>query len=500
MSENIKQYAYEWGKITIWGMLPVFLTFIIIMSAIIIKVTQREEITPLTELQRKRKSYKTQKLFWEVDYVNAVYMGIGITLVMISLLLIFNIIFEGYIYRMMENIQELSSISTGLTSIAVTMAVVIVVFDKNYYIVFSIKDVLNNSKFFEVISCTIGSCVTVCIMTMTLLDKQIVSYFDIIRFMILEVAMLYDVIGIIYIVHICINIMFAERKSELSLLRKLYHRFWIYRLDTMNLREKEWTCEAVEINIEYLLERYLTICKKKKIGTIKQIEFSTTIGRCSKKKWYYKGLIKLAIVMMGLFVFSFLVCAITLGKEGIKFILVNCIAILIVIFVGFLNSNCFKIVVLRLFSDTWGYYINYKNNKEILIPRVTIRKGNVFAEYIQRMNSLNAFFYIWLNDVKMKEEDIKIQFQDMLKCFEGLEQRSMIVYFPVFTIGYFLYEKEIIILNIKDLYYEYVIKEGKKYLFERMMHSQIFYLTKNFNENIFDYRRRLNEYLCWMQE
>lgn len=53
------------------------------------------------------------------------------------------------------------------------------------------------------------------------------------------------------------------------------------------------------------------------------------------------------------------------------------------------------------------------------------------------------------------------QFQDILDWFEVLEQKNMITYFPVFTIGYFLYEKGIKEQKIKELYDRYVIKKGK---------------------------------------
>lgn len=44
-----------------------------------------------------------------------------------------------------------------------------------------------------------------------------------------------------------------------------------------------------------------------------------------------------------------------------------------------------------------------------------------------------------------------------------------------------------------------VVVENKQYSFERMLHSQIFYLTKNFNKEVFEYRSRLNEYLKWIE-
>lgn len=499
MSEKLKQILEALGKVTIWGTLPIVFAFLIIFVSILTKAIQKEQITPLGELCTKKKKYKVENLFSKTNYFCEIYLGVCITFAIIPFVVIFNAKFEEYIYRMLENIGELSNITMGLTSIAVTMAVVIVVFDKNYYIVFSIKEVLQNYKFVESLVCVIASCVMVCIISMTLLDEQLVSYFDIIRFVVLEIAILYNVLGVVHIFYVCIKIMFVERKNELSLLRKLYQRFWIHRFDMTYLKKKGWKREAIEINIEYLLERYINICKKKKIRMIKDIEFGTTLG-CYKEKWYYKVKSKLIYIMIVLFVASSLVCILVLREDGQVFICVNLIVTIATIVLSYLNVQSFQLVLLLLLSDTWGYYICDKNNKELLIPRVALRKSNVFVKYIMRMNSLNAFFYIWINDVGEKKKDMKIQFQDILDWFEVLEQKSMITYFPMFTIGYFLYKKGIKVGRIKELYDKYVIKEGKKYLFERMMHSQILYLTINFNKGVFDYRKQLNEYLLWIQQ
>ncbi len=67
------------------------------------------------------------------------------------------------------------------------------------------------------------------------------------------------------------------------------------------------------------------------------------------------------------------------------------------------------------------------------------------------------------------------------------------------TIGFFLFDKKIKIKKIKDIYNEMVVVKNKKYSFQRMMHSQIFYLTKNFNIDVFKYRSKLNKYLKWIE-
>lgn len=117
-----------------------------------------------------------------------------------------------------------------------------------------------------------------------------------------------------------------------------------------------------------------------------------------------------------------------------------------------------------------------------------------------RMNSLNAFFYIWINYVNKKKHTIEYEFKEILLKLDSMDKHNMITYFPAFTIGFFLFEKNIKIEKIKDLYNEMVAKENKQHSFQRMMHSQIFNLTKNFNEELFEYRDGLNKYLQWISE
>ncbi|MFR5618099.1 MAG: hypothetical protein ACLTJ5_04370 [Clostridium sp.] len=49
--------------------------------------------------------------------------------------------------EMIKKIEVVSTIVIGLTTIAIAMAVVIILFDKRYYIVFSIREVLQNINF-----------------------------------------------------------------------------------------------------------------------------------------------------------------------------------------------------------------------------------------------------------------------------------------------------------------------------------------------------------------
>ena len=151
-----------------------------------------------------------------------------------------------------------------------------------------------------------------------------------------------------------------------------------------------------------------------------------------------------------------------------------------------------------IYSDTWGYYLKINDNKELFIPRVALGMDNIHDKYIMRMNSLNAFFYIWINYVDKKKRTVEYEFEEMLLRLESMDNRNIITYFPVFTIGFFLFNKNIKIERIKDLYNEMVVQEKKQHSFERMMYSQIFNLTRNFNEEVFEYRKDLNKYLQWI--
>ena len=75
----------------------------------------------------------------------------------------------------------------------------------------------------------------------------------------------------------------------------------------------------------------------------------------------------------------------------------------------------------------------------------------------------------------------------------------MMVYFPVFTIGYFFYCEGTEVEQIRDIYRGIVQEDEDEYFFERMLHSQIFYLSNKVYSEVYEYRERLNEYLTWLK-
>lgn len=486
------------AAVSIWGILPAFLALIVFLCTIIIKCMKKEILSPVEEFCDKNKFHKSEKIYSKVDYLSEIYFFVCFTLGVIPFVALFNVKYDSYIYEMIKKVEVISSVVIGLTAIAITMSVVVILFDKRYYIVFSIREVLQKYKFSECLIIVISSCILVSIATLTLLNERIDSYFDVARFMILEIATIYNVVGVTYILGVIVNIMFLEQKSELSLLGQLYRRFWLHRIDTLHFKSKKnWNKDAVEINVEYLLERYINVCKRKKIVSITSVEFATTMD-CYKEKWYGRARNKFIRMMLFLLFVSLIIDVMVLKENCVWIIVLNIIVTAISIIFAYTSVQSFQLVIMRFYLDTWGYYLNTKDNKELFVPMVALRMDNIYDKYIMRMNSLNAFFYIWINHVDKKKRTIGYEFEEMLLRLESMDNRNMITYFPVFTIGFFLFEKNIKIERIKDLYNEMVVEENKQHSFERMMHSQIFNLTKNFNEKVFEYRKGLNKYLQWI--
>lgn len=91
-------------NVSIWGVLPVFLAFIIFLCAIMIKCTKKEVLHPLDDILNKKKFHKTEKIFSKIDYFSEIYLFICITLAIIPFIAVLDVKYELYIYQMINNI------------------------------------------------------------------------------------------------------------------------------------------------------------------------------------------------------------------------------------------------------------------------------------------------------------------------------------------------------------------------------------------------------------
>ncbi len=164
-------------KVSIFGIMPVFLAFIIFFCTVLVKCMKKEVLSPVEEFCDKKKFYKTEKIYSKVDSLSEILFFVCVTLAIIPFVVLINARYDSYINEMLKKIEVVSSGVIGLTAIAITMSVVIILFDKRYYIVFSIREVLQKYKFSEFLIVIVISCILVLATTMTLLNGVIDSYF-----------------------------------------------------------------------------------------------------------------------------------------------------------------------------------------------------------------------------------------------------------------------------------------------------------------------------------
>ncbi len=158
---------------------------------------EKDKLSPVDELCDKRKNHKLQKIFLRVDLFSEVYLFVCSIFACIPFVTLFNQKHYTYINGMIDKIEVVGSSVLGLTTIAVTLSVAVILFDRKYYIVFSIRDVLQKYKFAECLFISVSSCVIVIIMQITLINQTIESLFDLVRFMVFEIVYYYIILLLI---------------------------------------------------------------------------------------------------------------------------------------------------------------------------------------------------------------------------------------------------------------------------------------------------------------
>lgn len=231
----------------------------------------------------------SKSIYGKNSYGYEMYNLVYISLILMLFLAFLDSKYTTYIVtEISENADKIQNILTSLTTLSVTMALVIVVFDKKYYILFSMSDVLKKYKVPESIVVAVFTYIVGCVMQIPLRENALESVLAATIFIMYQIMIIYNIVSNAYILYITITILFFDEKKELNLLEQLHRRFKISKADISIYKKlQECDVEYIEINIEYLIEQYIKICKKSKISKIKYMEFSTTFG-IYKNKWYKK--------------------------------------------------------------------------------------------------------------------------------------------------------------------------------------------------------------------
>lgn len=480
-----------------FGLWPTYFVIVLLVSTILNKIIGNKNIQLLDE--ENNYSYHDKNLFPSEKNSYISILMLIIFIFMFPFICLSNDKFMSYIDGMMNKIEVISSMCIGLTSFVITLAVFAVVFDKKYYIVFSIKEVLSKYKFSYFLILEIVSCLIICLATCTLLDCKLITLFDYIRFIILEYAFFIFIICTFYLLFILIMIIFSDKKNELKLLKELYTRFWQKDIDISNMKEN-WRKQDTEINVEHLVDRYLIFSKNKKIKEITQIEYVYINGEYKNIYIKYAKLINIKLIFV-LFIISVFVCLVAGGKY--YFILVN--FMFTILMIGMCSEICHFLddTIFKLYCATSGYdIIKDKDKHNYLIVAVPLRKSNKYDKYFNSMNSLVAFFYIGLFDIKDENnhDELKNQFIDLIKYFKKREYNNFVEYFPLFSIGNLFFYNGNSIDEIKEVYKELMNLNLSKFSFQKMLYSQSVYIASNSRLEMEANKEKTIEYLMWLDE
>lgn len=167
----------EIWQLTILNILPVFWAAAVYIFALILYF--RDKISDKDNYGRNRES-RIGSIYFHRDGVGTLYWGACLILFIVSPLAYWNAQHLYYVAKMLKNVGTIRSIVIELTTLAVTFVLAIISLDKRYYLVFSIKEVLQKYGLSKYLIAVIFSCVISCVMTITLLGERVKSSYDVI--------------------------------------------------------------------------------------------------------------------------------------------------------------------------------------------------------------------------------------------------------------------------------------------------------------------------------
>lgn len=435
----------------------------------------------ISEYSIPSKLYKRVNIYNSHNNKNLLIIGMPVIIFLLLLINIINLNYSYYIISIVTNMDYILNIVLGLTSVVCTVSIAFLVFDKKYYLTFSMQNILQKYGYYKNLLIVIVSCMTFCFSSLLILDGKIESYFDIIIFMIIELSIVINIFFSFFTLFISIKIMFSYEYSDLKLLDKINNIFWTKRVDFNCFKSsKYWNKSSVETNLDYLIENFLKNCKNVKIENIDCIQFVSAINNKQASKEYYILLrCKFIIIIMSLLIISTISNFVFWYDSAWIIIAINFLLFIITVLITYTKSNIIRVLLFRLFSDTWGYYIK-GDDIEIFVPRLSIKRDNKYDKLINSMNNLLAFLYIELLICENEDKMFSFTLNQVIESIKTYSEKNDTIYLPIFLIGYFAFVKDYNINNIIKVFDNLQLdEEGKKKL-RVEMNSILFELTQNY--------------------
>ena len=492
-------YISDWGSRVVGFVYPAFPIILFVLVSIISKF-KKDDISDVKNMDhRYRKiSYKPDK------YVLISVISLS-AFVLFVLLVYIDSKCQKYIMGMINSIDTVCIISMTFTAMVFAMVFVLVLREKNYYLAFSLADVLEKYNFYFWVKALFISCILVSLLVVSLLDGDLSSEIAVIRFIALQEIFLFNLFCMLILFWIIAQIMFSSESRELKLLDRLYQFYMIPNVDVTHI-QGNWNDEnAIRMNLTYLYERYLNCGKRIDINNVQKIVYLSRMEneenpketiKQTKRRYYF-------CVIIFLFVWICMRLATNLRSRVDMDMLIQ-----IILFALDFIFPClpFKFIS-KWLHNVFGYNAGYKfyGSKEQFVMEVTCMPWErKYAHYIQAMNSWFAFVSIAL-DKKTSPESINNVLNNYVRDM-GETFKTSVNLLPFWVIGYMLFvlrdnkeEKSDAdeLDYLRKLYKGLKLKQEQKSDFQDMVRSQIAYMERKQKSYS---SKRAGEYIDWLSK
>lgn len=457
----------------IYATLPLMLC---LFSAVSIFRNQRGGLSGNTE---SRRCVESQSVYWKGNKDILFLRLLFAFVISFTVVLYIDGHCVDYLLGAYTKCEEVNSIVLNLTSISFTIAAGLVLLKKGYYLVFSIYDILEEYGFFFWLKGVVITCLCSCGLTVILLRWEQEQVNKMYLFILFELIVLLNAYFVIKVFHISFKVMFSKNANDLQLLDKLYRVYEIENLDFSQMEDgANWKKSYIEINLGKILENYGKNYTQAKIEKVQRIDYISTIN---EKKWYKKSVIVYEIVSISFYILGCLLLWREGAEIGVWFKVLSLILFLVEVLLPILRVECIRKAILYIFWGAEGFCIQereqYKTKPRFIsnLPYQLLRKK--YIRYMRSFNSLTAFVKIAVEktqDKKIIENIINEYLVDKYKT-----SNHAVELLPLFIIGYIMYENDIKMESIRELYGRLGLEDDKQIFdFQTMLCSHIYYTEK----------------------
>ncbi len=302
-------------------------------------------------------------------------------------------------------------------ALMITLAAILVAFKKDYYLVFSIEEVLERYKFKSKIFTIVNIMLInrLIILLKPLKVDEIYSFAFDYTYIILYIVSL--VIGC-YLIYRVMYLLYSKEQSELELLDKLFYKLknrTFYFENTSNI-----SAVGIILNGEYLFDQYVRYYSLVKKYDICKIKFESVYRECKDDVYtkikrviikncsiYLSVVYLLDIVLILIFInlienydysSEIKMLFISLATWGLCIILLNIIE-------SYKYLNSFKLLINKMFLSDNIYTYEDKEGTRYLTSTSGFSIGKINSKYFISILNLAVYFKMLLNGSTMKEVD-----------------------------------------------------------------------------------------------